>query len=73
MKSSKYYTTTSVRCPFYKRESKQEICCSGIAEGSVIHIAFANKLNKDDYKKTYCIHCHQKCMLFQTIESEVDK
>lgn len=72
MKSSKYYTTTSVRCPFYKRESKQEICCSGIAECSVIHIAFSNRKDKCEYKNAYCIRCCQKCMLYRMIESEVD-
>lgn len=69
MKSSKYYTTSSAKCPFYKRESKQEICCSGIVDDSVLHIAFANKLNKDEFKRTYCARCYQKCQLFRMIES----
>ena len=68
MKSSKYYDNPSVKCPFYKRESKQEICCSGLSEGSVIHIAFSNGGNKKSHRQTFCRLNYKRCPIARALE-----
>lgn len=48
-------------CDFYKHEDTQVIYCEGVQEGSVIHLAFANKTDAKKYKMDYCRKDYKKC------------
>lgn len=62
------YISKSVLCPFYKRESAQEIKCEGFGEGMVNHIAFADKAQKREYKARVCNGDYEKCRLYRALE-----
>lgn len=64
----KHMISNKAMCPFYKHEDSQVIYCEGVQEGSVIHLAFANKTDSLDYKKTYCRSNYGKCNICKMLE-----
>lgn len=50
----KRYIDSSARCPYYRSEDAQHICCSGPEEGAWCHVAFGDKRTKAMYKSRYC-------------------
>lgn len=70
MKNSSWYTTVSPLCPFYQRETRESICCSGISDGNTVRISYANMNNKNEHKKSYCERRYQMCPLYQMLRSQ---
>ena len=68
MKSSKYYKRISAECPYYKRETKQLICCTGFKEQTTTHIAFTNGTDKKEHIRSYCCKNYRKCPLARVLE-----
>lgn len=56
------------RCPYYLHEDSQVIYCTGVEEGSVMHIAFASKTNSLAYKKKFCRDKCKSCLIYQMLE-----
>lgn len=58
-----------VKCPYYKREQGQKICCEGVTEGSSIHLAFDANVHPGmkDYEKTFCKGDYNKCPIAQML------
>lgn len=50
-----------VKCPHYKKESRQRIICGGIQEGARTHLTFDNATDWKDYKKDRCKGDWEKC------------
>ena len=67
----KQYTRKSVECPFYKKENRQVVYCSGVAENSSIHLAFGTPTDCQAYKDTICTHNYKFCRVYKMLE-EVD-
>lgn len=57
----KHTISTKAICPYYKHEDSQVIYCDGVQDGSVIHLAFANKTCSVEYKKKYCRDKYEEC------------
>ena len=57
-------------CPFYLHEDSQVIYCEGVVQDSVIHLAFANKVDAKEYKLEYCRKCYDKCLISQLLEEK---
>ena len=55
-------------CPFYKHEDSQVIYCEGVQDGSVVHLAFANKTDSLEYKKEICRKDYRKCKIYSMLE-----
>lgn len=66
----KHYTSIKAICPFYKHESRQVIYCEGVAEGNVIHLAFANPSDCLSHKKEYCRCNHTQCSISKMLISK---
>lgn len=62
------YISKSVLCPFYKRESAQEIKCEGFGEGMTNHTAFAEKAHKREYRAQVCSKDYESCRLYKALE-----
>lgn len=58
---SKHNVSSRAVCPFYKHEDPQVIYCEGLYEGSVIHLAFAERGSCRTYKWNYCRAAYGKC------------
>lgn len=55
------------KCPYYRKEDSQMIYCDGVQADSVIHLAFANRLDAKDYKKEMCRDDYQGCLIYQML------
>lgn len=64
----KHMISSQVKCPYYKHEDSQMIYCDGVQDGSTIHLAFANKTEALDYKKSFCRTCYSDCHIFRMHE-----
>ena len=42
-----------VKCPYYRREERQKICCEGVGKGSYIHLVFDSAQRTKDYEKCF--------------------
>ena len=61
------YGTVDVKCPFYKEETKNSICCEGDFGSSCIHI-FKSRNYKNKHKEQFCnLFDFKKCSLYQSI------
>lgn len=67
--------TVSVRavCPYYRHENSQMIYCDGAQDGSVVHLAFSNKIDSRGYKKQYCQKNYESCKIFACCVAAEDK
>ena len=68
----KYTISKSAVCPFYLHESRQLICCEGVGEGNVIHVAFANATDAKNYKVRMCRHNYRKCAVHKMLEGKYE-
>jgi len=66
----KHMINSNAICPFYKHEDSQMIYCDGVQDGSVIHLAFSNKTNALEYKKTFCRNKCEKCKIYSMLDRE---
>ena len=62
------YRRVYTKCPYYKRENRQVIYCSGIRENSLIHIAFGDAAECKKYKDDICKYHHQDCHIYKMLE-----
>lgn len=53
--------TKALRCPYYKSDTKQTICCEGIADNSVIQIRYTAIPEKLRYERLFCNGCFFRC------------
>jgi len=61
------------QCPLYKRETSNMICCSGISKENFLHLAFSNKSNKVEHKKSYCERRYRMCPLYQMLIAQEER
>lgn len=64
----KHMISIKAICPYYRHEDSQVIYCEGVQDGSVVHLAFANKTDSMDYKKQHCRCKYQDCRIYQMLE-----
>ena len=64
----KQYRRKSVQCPFYKKEDRQTIYCSGVMDNTSTHIAFGHDAECTKYKDTVCGIEYKRCKVFQMLE-----
>lgn len=64
----KRYISKKVICPYYLHESRQVINCSGVADNTVLHLAFANAGKWQDYKQNICCSNFAKCPIYRMLE-----
>lgn len=65
---SKHMVSRLAICPYYRHEDPQVIYCDGVREGSVIHLAFADRSCAKCYKQTYCRKRFQECEIYQMLD-----
>lgn len=68
----KQYTRKSVECPFYKKESRQMVYCSGLVNESSIHLAFADPTACKMYKDAVCGQDYKRCRVYKMLEEAAD-
>ena len=61
-----------VKCPYYKGEEAQKICCEGVQDGSSIHLAFDTKPNLRQYKTQLCKGAWGKCFIADMLNRKYD-
>ena len=71
MKRNQYRSITA-KCPFYKREDRQTILCSGIVEDSSVHLAFGRDADCIDYKTKLCRSNYRLCKVYKMLEEMYD-
>ena len=59
-------------CPHYKHEDSQVIYCSGVQDGSVLHVAFASKTDSLAYKRSMCRDNYKSCRVYRMLEEDKD-
>ena len=64
----KHMISAEVKCPYYRHEDSQVIYCEGVQDGSVIHLAFANKSDSKSYKRDYCRKNYAACRICKMLE-----
>jgi hypothetical protein len=69
----KRYASVKAVCPYYKNESRQVIYCTGLCEGNVIHLAFANASECIAYKKLFCRDNYERCPVAKMLEEVEDE
>ena len=52
-----------VKCPYYKHESKWEICCEGVQADQSFHVAFSLPVSRKAYEKQFCKSCWGQCLI----------
>lgn len=60
-KMRKRWVDGGVQCRFYCSEDTQRIRCSGVEDGNWIHMVWASKRDKLDYKHTFCKNDPEGC------------
>ena len=63
----KHMISNKAICPFYKHEDSQVIYCDGVRDGTVIHLAFANKSDAKDYKNRHCRCDYKGCNIHEML------
>lgn len=66
----KYTVSKFAVCPFYLHEGRQIICCEGLYDGCVIHVAFANATNAKSHKRRLCRHDYRRCPVYKMLEAK---
>lgn len=64
----KQYRRYIVECPYYKKEDRQVIYCSGVVADSSIHLAFAMPSECKVYKQKICSGNYKECKVYQMLE-----
>lgn len=54
-------------CPFYKHETPSTIYCEGVADLTVIHLAFADRSDAAAYKRKYCRAGYSDCLIMRML------
>ena len=67
MKGGQYHSK-STECPFYKKEDRQVIFCSGIVPCSSIHVAFGHDSDCIEYKTSRCRSNYKQCNVYRMLE-----
>jgi len=44
-----------IKCPFFKSDNFNSVCCEGTLAKSIIRQAFKSKMIKDDWQTKYCM------------------
>lgn len=61
-----------VKCPYYRREERQKICCEGVGKGSYIHLVFDSAQRTKDYEKCFCKGDYNQCPLAKMLNRRYD-
>lgn len=56
-------------CPYYKRENRSKIVCSGVDEIASLHATFAEPSKKKKYEHQYCDKDWQECCIARLLEA----
>lgn len=62
-----------VKCPFYEKTLKREICCSGLKHIRGIHIQFDNQIYKCSYKIEHCDNDYKSCLWYRFLAAHYEK
>ncbi len=68
----KKYISTRAKCPYYKHESRQVIDCTGVTDGTVLHLAFADATKSFNYKKTKCKQDYKDCPIYKMLKEQIN-
>ena len=68
MKPNDQYVSKLSVCPFYKRENRYLICCSGLVENSSIHLAFGHASDCKEHKTGNCRSNYRQCSVYRMLE-----
>lgn len=62
------WTMADVKCPFYKRDSRQErsISCEGFDQGSTVETRFKNLELREKHMGCYCAGRFQLCPIYKS-------
>ena len=72
MKPNDQYISNKAECPYYKRENRNVICCSGLLPNSSTHVAFGNAADCLKYKIKLCRDEYSRCRVYEMLEEAED-
>jgi hypothetical protein len=54
-----------VKCPYYRNNDSNRICCEGLKDKTTINFTFEDSKKRRSYMDIYCndIHNYNKCMI----------
>ena len=61
-----------VKCPFFKGQDMQKLCCEGIQPNSSIILSFSNKNERDLYRTHYCQQHFRLCKVYYLNDTKYD-
>lgn len=63
----KHLISSKAICPFYRHEEVSVVYCDGVQDGSVVHLAFANRSDARCYKKSFCQKEYEHCYIYDML------
>ncbi len=64
------YRSVMVICPFYKKESRFKIVCSGVLPKSSIHLSFGDDKTAKKYKEERCKSDYENCLVCRMLQGK---
>lgn len=59
-----------VKCPFYKADLVNGVCCEGVVEGATTHVILRNGDRKKAHKQRLCRNRWQECPLAKALNGK---
>ena len=67
------YRSVTVICPYYKKESRFKIICSGVLPKSSIHLSFGDDKTAKKYKDERCRKEYKNCLVYKMLKEAENK
>ena len=70
MSANKNIIDRDVKCPYYKCSDGAVIKCEGYIPNTALRISFGNKVDKQVYIRSFCMHDMNKCEICQILNKK---
>lgn len=60
------------KCPYYRFENANLICCEGVEDGSSVHVVFGDVNKCREYKRKFCRSRYASCKVLQMLDTKYE-
>ena len=64
------YLSKDVKCPYYRKDIQNKICCEGIDYDGTIHLNFTSLKKRTVYEKSVCCGNYKLCPIAQVLDKK---
>ena len=66
------YISKYVKCPYYRRNNDNRICCEGVDETNTLNLVFPSKKKLKYYIRIYCesMNGHRECKIKKMLDDK---